>query len=277
MNIKIFNKTLLVAMLGVSLVACDNSTASTTNSVSPTEVSTEDNNDQSDDMIDQSMEDAGENKAAESKKTEDGEDDSPKNEDSKEENKKDESKKDTTIENKDNKETNNTDKTENKSQTSSENSTVDTKKDEEQTSKTDKTADNTAPAEEAPQENTNSNTQDGSYVTTLIASKQGVRDPEMSIADAYSVEAENGALTVKGSLDYRDDPKNYDDVKELENNTYSFTINENTKFQAVGGMAEPKNFTAEEFNEYYKTISESGLALIIEVKDGVVQTASFSS
>lgn len=262
MNIKIFNKTLLVAMLGVSLVACDNSTASTNNSVSPTEVSTEDNNEQSNDMIDQSMKDADENKAADSNK---------------DENKKEETKKDTTIEKKDSKDYKKATNTDNPDK-QSETSTVDVKKDEDKTSEKEKVADNTTAKEtEAPKEDTSSNTQDGSYVTTLIASKQGARDPEMSIADAYYVEAQNGVLTVKGSLDYRANPENYDNVKELENNTYSFTINENTKFQAVGGMAEPQNFTAAEFNEYYKGISESGLALIIEVKDGVVQTASFSS
>lgn len=261
MNIKIFNKTLLVAMLGVSLVACDNSTASTNNSVSPTEVSTEDNNDQSNDMIDQSMKDADENKAADSNK---------------DENKKEETKKDTTIEKKDSKDDKKATNTDNPDK-QSETSTVDVKKDEDKTSENEKVADNTTKETEAPKEDTSSNTQDGSYVTTLIASKQGARDPEMSIADAYYVEAQNGVLTVKGSLDYRANPENYDNVKELENNTYSFTINENTKFQAVGGMAEPQNFTAAEFNEYYKGISESGLALIIEVKDGVVQTASFSS
>ena len=123
----------------------------------------------------------------------------------------------------------------------------------------------------------NYQTEDGRYVSTLIASKQGVRDAEMSIADTYSVEAKDGALTVKGSMDHMINPGDYENAKELDNNTYNFKINENTKFQATGGMAEPQTFTIDEFNEYYKGITESGLALIVEVKDGIAQTVSFSS
>ncbi len=254
MQIKSLNKALLVATLTLSFAACNNSTATRTNSVSPTEVQTEDNSES--DIIEESIKDADENKAADSEKKED-------------------TKIDTETESKDDsKEVKDNDTVENPEDSSP----VDEVKEEdmsakkedknEQTTNTDQTNNN---------DDTNYQTNDGYYSSTLIASKEGAREPETSMASICSVEASNDTLTVKGSIDYRLDPNNYENINELENTTYNFKINENTKFQAVSGLADPEIFTAEEFNQYYSGITESGLALIVEVKDGVAQTVSFSS
>ena len=259
MQIKSLNKSLILAMLTVSLAACNNSTANTNNNKDSTEVVTEDHKD-SNGIVDEAIKDADENKAADT--DEDKTDDADKIEETK-------------------KEDTNQIETEEKDNSNPENSTsIDVNKEEEnkdleskdieqeETSKNEQNNNN---------EDMNYQTEDGRYVSTLIASKQGVRDAEISIADAYSVEAKDEALTVKGSMDHMMTPGDYENAKELDNNTYNFKINENTKFQASGGMAEPKTFTLDEFNEYYKGITESGLALIVEVKDGIAQTVSFSS
>ena len=256
MQIKSLNKTLLVAMLTVSLAACNNSTANTNNSADSTEVVTEDNKD-TNDIIDESIKDADENKAADSDEVEEIKKEDP----------------------------NKTEAEKKESSEQEKSTSIDVNKEEKKENKVSKSEDTEQETNTIEQNNNQINnnedmnyqTEDGRYVSTLIASKQGVRDAEMSIADTYSVEAKDGALTVKGSMDHMINPGDYENAKELDNNTYNFKINENTKFQATGGMAEPQTFTIDEFNEYYKGITESGLALIVEVKDGIAQTVSFSS
>ncbi len=258
MQIKSLNKSLILAMLTVSLAACNNSTANTNNSKDSTEVVTEDHK-ESNGIVDEAIKDADENKAADT--DEDKTDDADKIEETK-------------------KEDTNKIETEEKDNSNPENSTsIDVNKEEENKDleSNDIEQEETSKNEQNNNEDMNYQTEDGRYVSTLIASKQGVRDAEISIADAYSVEAKDEALTVKGSMDHMMTPGDYENAKELDNNTYNFKINENTKFQATGGMAEPKTFTLDEFNEYYKGITESGLALIVEVKDGIAQTVSFSS
>lgn len=258
MQIKSLNKSLILAMLTVSLAACNNSTANTNNSKDSTEVVTEDHK-ESNGIVDEAIKDADENKAADT--DEDKTDDANKIEETK-------------------KEDTNKIETEEKDNSNPENSTsIDVNKEEENKDleSNDIEQEETSKNEQNNNEDMNYQTEDGRYVSTLIASKQGVRDAEISIADAYSVEAKDEALTVKGSMDHMMTPGDYENAKELDNNTYNFKINENTKFQATGGMAEPKTFTLDEFNEYYKGITESGLALIVEVKDGIAQTVSFSS
>lgn len=63
MQIKSLNKSLILAMLTVSLAACNNSTANTNNSKDSTEVVTEDHK-ESNGIVDEAIKDADENKAA---------------------------------------------------------------------------------------------------------------------------------------------------------------------------------------------------------------------
>lgn len=161
-------------------------------------------------------------------------------------------------------------------QNENEKTTLEVKKKEENKEETS----NEKPAEkEATVENSDVNyeTRDGSYTSTLLASKNGEREPEYGYATVKEAEAKEGTLRVVASLDYRVDPENYDKLEELENKEYNFKIDENTKFLSGGGLAEPTYYTVEEFNKFYNEVKESGLGLIIEVKNGVATEVSIVS
>ena len=67
-------------------------------------------------------------------------------------------------------------------------------------------------------------------------------------------------------------------MEELENNSYTFKIDENTEFLSGGGMANPTYYkTLEEFNNFYKEVKNSGLGLVITVKDGLVKSVLITS
>ena len=127
------------------------------------------------------------------------------------------------------------------------------------------------------EEDMNYQDQDGVYFSSLVASKGGERDSDMGLATISSNKIEEDILIVEGTMDYREDPNSEEKPKELEKKTYKFKFNSDTKFQAVGGLAEPEIFTPAEFIEYYQGITDSGLGLNIEVKDGIASTVSFAS
>lgn len=119
---------------------------------------------------------------------------------------------------------------------------------------------------------------DGVYSSSLISEKNGEREAELSTASVYDILAEEGKLTVKGSIDYQVDPKDYNNLEELENDSYTFKIDENTEFLSGGGMANPTYYkTLEEFNNFYKEVKNSGLGLVITVKDGLVKSVLITS
>lgn len=119
---------------------------------------------------------------------------------------------------------------------------------------------------------------DGAYSSSLMSEKNGEREAELSTASVYDILAEEGKLTVKGSIDYQVDPKDYKNLEELENNSYTFKIDENTEFLSGGGMANPTYYkTLEEFNNFYKEVKDSGLGLVITVKDGLVKSVVITS
>lgn len=119
---------------------------------------------------------------------------------------------------------------------------------------------------------------DGAYSSSLMSEKNGEREAELSTASVYDILAGEGKLTVKGSIDYQVDPKDYKNLEELENNSYTFKIDENTEFLSGGGMANPTYYkTLEEFNNFYKEAKDSGLGLVITVKDGLVKSVVITS
>lgn len=119
---------------------------------------------------------------------------------------------------------------------------------------------------------------DGAYSSSLMSEKNGEREAELSTASVYDILAEEGKLTVKGSIDYQVDPKDYNNLEELENDSYTFKIDENTEFLSGGGMANPTYYkTLEEFNNFYKEVKDSGLGLVITVKDGLVKSVVITS
>lgn len=119
----------------------------------------------------------------------------------------------------------------------------------------------------------NSKEKDGVYSSSLMSEKNGEREAELQTASVYDILAEEGKLTVKGSIDYQVDLNDYKNLEELENNSYTFKIDENTEFLSGGGMANPTYYkTLEEFNNFYKEVKNSGLGLVITVKDGLVKS-----
>lgn len=124
----------------------------------------------------------------------------------------------------------------------------------------------------------NQKDKDGVYSSSLISEKNGEREAELQTASVYDILAEEGKLTVKGSIDYQVDPKDYNNLEELENDSYTFKIDENTEFLSGGGMANPTYYkTLEEFNNFYKEVKDSGLGLVITVKDGLVKSVVITS
>lgn len=118
---------------------------------------------------------------------------------------------------------------------------------------------------------------DGKYVTSLIASLKG-EGKDYITSTAYEAKIEDDKLIVSGSFDYLKDPADYENVKEIENKEdNSFLIDDDTVFEAVGGMAPAKEMTRDEFVKYFEEVKESGLGLIIFVENGVAKSVSISS
>ena len=239
MKINTFNKTLLAAFMAVSLAACTNSVTPESSAAENTAVSTE-ASEENKDIIEESItEDSENNKPAEEKESVDKSEEETENKDSQTADKKEEK-----------------------------DSTIDVKKEEAQASN-----------EEQSQENNDIKYEerDGLYFSTLAASKNGERDEEFNSPYLANLKIEGDTLTVDGTIDYLVNPEDFESAEKYENASYNFKLSDDVTLQAVGGLAEPEYFSKEEFVEYYQKVKDSGLALKIEVKDGVVTTVSFAS
>lgn len=247
MKFKNLNKTLLVAFMAVSLAACTNTNTPQPGAAANVDESAEVIVENSD-IIDESIKEDSKNNSPADDKLEDVS--------SSKDQKADAGKTTIDVEKKEE------------------------KKDKEESSPEKSQEDLTSPSQK--QENDNKESidyqeRDGVYVTNLVASQAGNRDPELALSSLADLKLENDMLTLEGSLDYLKDPNSYDNAEEYDKGVYSFKVTENTTFQAVGGMADPEIFTKEEFVDYYQGVKDSGLALKIEVKDGLVKTVSISS
>lgn len=118
---------------------------------------------------------------------------------------------------------------------------------------------------------------DGLYFSSLVASKNGERDPEFDSPFLYDLKIEDDILTLDGSIDYRENPDDRENSQPYENGSYNFKLSPDVVFQGVGGTAEPKYYTTEEFIEFYNEVKDSGLALFLDVENGLVTTVSVSS
>lgn len=122
---------------------------------------------------------------------------------------------------------------------------------------------------------------DGQYSSSLMANKEGEVD-QMGHGTSYDfyVDEETNTLTVKGSLSYNeniDDINAYENANEIPKGEYTFKLDENTILRSTGGTNEPKPYTAEEFNNLFDKVKDSGLGLVIVVENGVVKTVSIAS
>lgn len=118
---------------------------------------------------------------------------------------------------------------------------------------------------------------DGQYFSSLVASNNGERSEDYGAPFLFGLRIEGDILCIDGSIDYLKDPYNRNDTKEYENASYNFKLSSNVSLQAVGGLAEPKYYTREEFIEFYNEVRDSGLALLIKVENGIVTRVSISS
>ena len=250
MKINTLNKTLLAAFMAVTLAACTN-TNTPQSSVAANASTSSEVVEQSSDIIDESIkEDSEKNKPAD-------EEISVEKEKSNSEDDKEEAKaNDTTID-------------------------VEKKADEntssEENTKTRENEANSPSKEESTKEDIDYQEREGTYISNLIASKNGDRDPQMGLTSLSNLSISDNTLSLEGTIDYFKNPDSYDNSEEYDKDTYNFKITTDTKFQAVGGMADPEIFTPEEFVEYYQGVKDSGLALKIDVKDGVATIVSIAS
>lgn len=249
MKINTLNKTLLAAFMAVTLAACTNTNTPQSSVAASTSSEVVE---QSSDIIDESIkEDSEKNKPA------DEEISVEKEKNSSEDNKEEKKDNDTTID-------------------------VEKKADEKSspaknTQSKEKEASTLAKEETSTKEDINYQEREGTYISNLIASKNGDRDPQMGLTSLANLSISDNTLALEGTIDYLKNPDSYDNSEEYDKATYNFKITPDTKFQAVGGMADPEIFTKEEFVEYYQGVKDSGLALKIDVKDGVATIVSIAS
>lgn len=119
---------------------------------------------------------------------------------------------------------------------------------------------------------------DGVYVTNLLASNNGEPIEDVDMGSIYQVSIEDDKLILKGTIDYKENEEaKSGDLTSVEGKEHTFKLADDVTFQAVGGTAPAKKFNKDEFLEYEKKVEDSGLALLIEVEDGLVKTVSISS
>ena len=118
---------------------------------------------------------------------------------------------------------------------------------------------------------------DGRYFSTLMASKNGERSEDFDAGFVSNLTIEDDVLTVDGTIDYLVDLENTEDVEKYDKGSFHFNLSPDVKLQSAGGDQEPTVYTKEEFLQFYEDVKDSGLALIIDVKDGLVTLVSISS
>ena len=134
-----------------------------------------------------------------------------------------------------------------------------------------------SPSSENTEEDKNLHEKDGKYVTSMIAELKGEADDYIT-STAYDYKIEDDKFIISGSFDYHEDPEDFENSEEIKNEKeQKFTINDETVFQTVGGMAPAKDFGREDFLKYLDECKNSGLALIIFVEDGIAKTVQISS
>ena len=118
---------------------------------------------------------------------------------------------------------------------------------------------------------------DGRYFSTLMASKNGERSKDFNAGFVSNLTIEDDVLTVDGTIDYLVDLENTEDDEKYDKGSFHFKLSPEVKLQSAGGDQEPTVYTKEEFLQFYEDVKDSGLALFIDVKDGLVTLVSISS
>ena len=110
-----------------------------------------------------------------------------------------------------------------------------------------------------------------------MASKNGKRSEDFDAGFVSNLTIEDDVLTVDGTIDYLVDLENTEDVEKYDKGSFHFNLSPDVKLQSAGGDQEPTVYTKEEFLQFYEDVKDSGLALFIDVKDGLVILVSISS
>lgn len=118
---------------------------------------------------------------------------------------------------------------------------------------------------------------DGRYFSTLMASKNGERSEDFNAGFVSNLTIEDDVLTVDGTIDYLVDLENTEDDEKYDKGSFHFNLSPDVKLQSAGGDQEPTVYTKEEFLQFYEDVKDSGLALFVDVKDGLVTLVSISS
>lgn len=118
---------------------------------------------------------------------------------------------------------------------------------------------------------------DGRYFSTLMASKNGERSEDFNAGFVSNLTIEDDVLTVDGTIDYLVDLENTEDDEKYDKGSFHFNLSPDVKLQSAGGDQEPTVYTKEEFLKFYEDVKDSGLALFIDVEDGLVTLVSISS
>ena len=92
----------------------------------------------------------------------------------------------------------------------------------------------------------------------------------------YEANIEEDVLTVKGVTNFRND-KDQDPVGMNDVDEAAFIITDQTVFQMIGGEDGPEDVTKEDFAQYLKDCSDSGLLLDIQVNGAQVVVAQICS
>ena len=165
--------------------------------------------------------------------------------------------------------------TENETMTDSEN--PEEKVEEDANNESSDEASNDAKEESEPSDDMIIEERDGRYFSTLMASKNGERSEDFNAGFVSNLTIEDDILTVDGTIDYLVDLENTEDIEKYDEGSFQFKLSPDVKLQSAGGDQEPTVYTKEEFLQVYEDVKDSGLALIIDVKDGLVTLVSISS
>ena len=126
-------------------------------------------------------------------------------------------------------------------------------------------------------EDKNLHTKTGQYYSSLISKKLSKAEADAS-NQAYNVRIEGDQLVVSGYMLYYKKIDSFFGGDSIGHNVnHSFKITDKTVFRAVSGLARPSYFNRTEFLNYYKLCKNTGLGLVVTVKNGVAVKVEIAS
>lgn len=129
----------------------------------------------------------------------------------------------------------------------------------------------------AKKEDKNLHTKTGQYYSSLISKKLSKAEADAS-NQAYNVRIEGDQLVVSGYMLYYKKIDSFFGGDSIGHNAnHSFKITDKTVFRAVSGLARPSYFNRTEFLNYYKLCKNTGLGLVVTVKNGVAVKVEIAS